>query len=302
MSELDRPAGHRSLQAEVLATASGPLEVARVGEGPPVLLVHGTPGSWRQAVPLALDLACHHTVLLPSRPGYGRTPVATGRTPADQAAAYVALLDALGLDRAGVVGISGGGPSAAAFSAGHPDRSTALVLCCALAPHLMTPAAKMRRALAVPGLAEIVSPLARWRRRRLLARPEAIERLASEGLSTAERVRAAADHQLRADLVGFLWSHLDAPPGLAGMRNDLASMGFGPSGRPPDLSGVRAPVTVLHGDADEVVELAHGRFYAAAVPGAEMHVFPDAGHAFLLTFRSEAVAHIRRALQVSTPR
>lgn len=302
MSQTDHPARHRSLHAEMVTTARGPLEVARVGEGPPVLVVHGTPGSWRQAVPLAMDLAADHTVLLPSRPGYGRTPLATGRTPAEQAAAYAALLDALGFERAGMLGISGGGPSAAAFAAVHPDRTSALVLCCALAPHLMTPPAGMRRALAVPGLADVAAPVARWHRRRLLARPEAIERLSGEGLSAAERVRAAVDQQLRADLVGFLWSHLDAPPGLAGMRNDLASMGFGPDGRPPDLSGVRAPTTVLHGDADQVVEPAHGSFYAAAVPGAELHVFEGAGHAFLLTFRSEAVVRVRQALRVSTQR
>ena len=99
-----------------MRTARGPVQVASHGSGPALLVAHGMPGDWRQARLLAEDLAQDYRVLLVTRPGYGRTPLRSGRTPAAQADLYAALLDALGLDRAVVLGISGGGPSAYAFA------------------------------------------------------------------------------------------------------------------------------------------------------------------------------------------
>lgn len=287
---------HRLLRADLVDTACGPIETAEVGDGYPVVLLHGLPGSWRQAVPLALDLAAAGAIraLLPSRSGYGRTPASVGRTPAEQAAAWMALLDALGYERAAFIGVSGGGPSAAAAAALYPDRVTSLVLCCPLAPHLMArPAAASRlfRLPVVPGLAARVE---RARRRRRFLRPTASDFVRGE-LTAAEQERFDAGEIAVEDLLAFHWSHLDAPPALPGMRTDLAGMAFAPAPA-PDLGAATAPALVLHGDADPVVPLAHGQFYAGAIPGACLEVQPGAGHAFILTYRAESSVRIARAV------
>ena len=51
-------------------------------------------------------------VIAPSRPGYGRTPLEIGKTHAESADCYAALLDVLKVDKVVVTGISAGGPSA----------------------------------------------------------------------------------------------------------------------------------------------------------------------------------------------
>lgn len=293
---MTRGPAHRQLNARVMETAVGPMEVAQCGQGPAVVLVHGTPGSWRQAAGLALDLADRHTVVLPSRPGYGATPLSTARTPSEQAGAYAALLDALALDTAAVVGISGGGPSAAQLAALHPSRTTALVLCCALAPHLLTPPTAMRVALGVPGLAEVGTWVQRTMQRRRLTNEVASQRRVEAGLTTAEQAQLRDDPGLREAIVGFYLSHLDAPPPVRGLRNDLRSLGFAPGGSAPDLQAVTAPTLVLHGDSDEVVPLAHGEFYASTIGGARLEVLPGAGHAFLITFRAASLDRLRAAL------
>ncbi|MEX2394604.1 MAG: alpha/beta fold hydrolase, partial [Actinomycetota bacterium] len=84
------------VRVDVVRTSAGPVEAATAGEGPAALLIHGIPGSWRQCIPLAEDLD-GFKVVLPSRPGYGRTPVRTGRSYAAQADAFAALLDSLGI-------------------------------------------------------------------------------------------------------------------------------------------------------------------------------------------------------------
>jgi pimeloyl-ACP methyl ester carboxylesterase len=71
-------------------------------------------------------------LIVPNRPGYYGTPLSCGRAPADCADLAAELLDHLNIDRAAVIGTSGGGLGSASFAARHPTRTTCLVLQCAL--------------------------------------------------------------------------------------------------------------------------------------------------------------------------
>ena len=115
-------------------------------------------------------------------------------------------------------------------------------------------------------------------------------------LTPAERAQLAKDPGLRDAVVNFYLTHLDAPTPVRGLRNDLRSIGFARRGTAPDLRAVSAPTIVLHGDADAVVPLGHGRFYASAIDGAQLEVLPGAGHAFLITFRAESLDRLRAVL------
>ena len=109
--------------SQVIETRAGPIEYVLEGDGDQVVLsIHGTPGGYDQR--FGLD---GFQVLAPSRSGYLRTPISAGRTPREQADAYVALLDALSIDEVVVMGLSGGGPSSMAFAAAYPDRARALI-------------------------------------------------------------------------------------------------------------------------------------------------------------------------------
>ena len=110
-------------------TERGPVEYATAGEGAPLLVAHGTPGGYDQALVIADLLAgLRVRVVAPSRPGYLRTPLMAGRTFEEQADLFAALLDHLGLDRVILLGASGGGPSAVQFALRYPARVTCLVL------------------------------------------------------------------------------------------------------------------------------------------------------------------------------
>ena len=69
------------LTPQRVTTACGQIEVAESGTGPALLVLHGTPGDWQQARLLAAELSDRARVLLVSRPGYGRTPLRSGRRP-----------------------------------------------------------------------------------------------------------------------------------------------------------------------------------------------------------------------------
>lgn len=282
----------------LVATAAGPVEVAQSGSGTPVLVVHGTPGDWRQARGLADDLSATHQVLLPSRPGYGRTPLSTGRSPREQAQAHVALLDALGLDRAAVIGISGGGPSSRAVAAHVRTRVSHLVLCCAVAEHLVTVPTATRLLGAVPGLWEVGARAASRKAHRQLRDRDASLRRAVSELGPAERSAAHGDPQAERDLLAFSEHRAVAMRSVAGLRNDfrwfreITEADPWPAG--PDL-----PTLVLHGDADEVVPLSHGEHHAQSIPGAVLEVLPGVGHGFVLSMRRTTSARIAAFLEDS---
>ena len=286
------------MKPRMVSTARGDVEVAEIGgPGPTVLVVHGISGDWRQARTLAADLAADFHVLLPSRPGYGRTPLTTGRTAAEQGDAHAALLDALGISGAAVVGVSGGGPSARTFASQHPERCPALVLCCAVASHLVEIPTATRLLAGVPGAWQASARIGVRRQARLLADVTSARASILAELPARERAAVAEDERVIEDVLAF---HADRLVGLAyvtGLRNDYRdfrrSRAAGPIPWPKD---VRVPTLVLHGDADSVVDIAHGRYHAETIPGATLEVQEGAGHGFGLTLRRATNERIRRFL------
>jgi pimeloyl-ACP methyl ester carboxylesterase len=101
------------------------------GDGPPLLLLHGCPFSsfvWRKVIP---HLATTHRCIAPDLLGLGDTETRPGvdwSLPA-QEVMVLGLLDALGIDRASVVGHDHGGAVAQLLAAYHPERIDCLVLC-----------------------------------------------------------------------------------------------------------------------------------------------------------------------------
>jgi pimeloyl-ACP methyl ester carboxylesterase len=131
----------------VADTRCGPVEYASVGEGPPVLVVHGAGGGFDQGLELAGALSSHgFRVVACSRFGYLRTPLPPDASAAAQADAHAALLDELGIERAAVLGASAGAPSAMQFALRQAARCRALIL--------LVPAAYVPR----PGGAPSVTP------------------------------------------------------------------------------------------------------------------------------------------------
>ncbi len=120
--------------AVLLQTRCGPIEVQEAGTGVPLLVVHGSGGGHDHGMAFAGTLAQQgiHVIAM-SRFGYLRTPMPVDSSAAAQADAHVCLLDALGIERAAVMGGSAGAPSALQMVIRHPDRVSALIMLVPLA-------------------------------------------------------------------------------------------------------------------------------------------------------------------------
>jgi pimeloyl-ACP methyl ester carboxylesterase len=115
--------------SRIAQTRCGPIEYAETGEGPPILLVHGAGGGYDQGLDLGMPLANRaFRVIAMSRFGYLRTPLPVDASAVAQADAHAALLDALKIERAAIMGASAGAPSTLQFALRHADRCSALVL------------------------------------------------------------------------------------------------------------------------------------------------------------------------------
>jgi pimeloyl-ACP methyl ester carboxylesterase len=112
----------------VIDTHNGKLEYAEVGDGEPVLAIHGIFGGCDAGLLSFDDLVPHRRVIAPSRFGYLGSSIPDGATPAMQADAFADLLDALGVDRLDVVAFSAGSTSALQLALRHPDRIRHLVV------------------------------------------------------------------------------------------------------------------------------------------------------------------------------
>jgi len=125
-----------SRRSTVIKTKRGDVEVAREGDGIPVLMIHGSPGGFDQGLMYGRHLRDNGCELIAlSRPGFLRTPLSSGQTPTEQADLYAAVLDALEIDQVTVLGYSSGGPSAVLFAAHHPGRVRSLLLDSAVLEH-----------------------------------------------------------------------------------------------------------------------------------------------------------------------
>jgi pimeloyl-ACP methyl ester carboxylesterase len=121
-------AAHRFAEIETADAGWLRVHYAEAGDGPPLLLLHGWPQHfwcWRRVVP---ELAGEFRLICPDLRGFGWSD-APGRGYDNETftSDALALLDALGLDRVGVIGHDWGGFTSFLLALNHPDRVRALL-------------------------------------------------------------------------------------------------------------------------------------------------------------------------------
>ena len=283
--------------SHIAETRRGPVEYARTGEGLVLVVLHGGMGGWDQGMFLAEDIGEGFTVIAPSRGGYLRTPLSTGRTPEEVADSIVGLLDSLGVEDCGVLGVSGGGPTALAMTMRHPRRVRALVMAAAISGHHEQPELTrnvwMTRIL-FSKLGGYVLDLILWilfqQALRLMPRFvirrafDATEKLTRDAV--AERVERVMRSPTQRDYLGRLFEcSLPLSVRKVGLDNDLAQFASLPV---YPVEEIRCPTLVVHGRHDGNVPFSHAQFVADGVPNAQLFVAETCGHLIWMSDDREA--------------
>ena len=247
--------------SSIVQTSRGPIEYAEIGEGMAVLVVHGTPGGYDD--PLGALKVTHaenngFRYIVPSRPGYSRTPLSVGATPAEQADAFAALLDTLRIQKTALIAQSGGGPSALQFAMRHPERCSALVLESALVRNYSGPAPHLPK-----------TAFGAWSRDLLIyvfagfARFQPVDPKDPElAPLTQAALRSVVPYSLR----------------KAGAENDLQQEAH-LDGWP--LDEITCPTLILPGTADQSVPVKDAEYAHAQIPGSELVDLPGQDHVMM---------------------
>jgi len=114
---------------ETVSTNGVSLAYRVLGEGDPLVLLHGFYGTGADWSAVAPELAATYQLIIPDLRGHGRSTNPTGRfTHRESARDIYALLDHLGIDRVNAVGFSSGGMTLLHMATAQPDRLEAMVL------------------------------------------------------------------------------------------------------------------------------------------------------------------------------
>jgi 2-hydroxy-6-oxonona-2,4-dienedioate hydrolase len=252
---------------KIIETACGPIQYAEFGEGAPMLIVHGAGGGYDQGEYFAKLIGGNYRWIAPSRFGFLGTPVPDGANSSLQADAYACLLDALGIDQVGVVGVSMGGPSSLLFALHYPQRTRSLVMISA-ASHAIPPRPAVLAALFSVFLDDFVF----W----------SMVHLSPEGLLAALGVPLEVQKQLSPKEVAQLNAFLESIMPMGARRNGQLLEQHMSEYDAEQIHNIQAPTFVLHARDDTLVFFEQGEFTARNIPGAQLIPMEKGGHLALM--------------------
>ena len=285
-NELQRSAASDKSQQRVRLPDGRYLGYAEYGDpgGLPVFYFHGFPGS-RFEARLARQEAASLGIRLISvdRPGYGLSDEKRGRTLLDWADDTVHLADFLSVRSFSAVGVSGGGPYAAACAFKIPHRLNKVAIVCGLGPVVsatgrINTAGLIATGLLIAGKFPILAQMP-FAASALMYRhnPALMLRFISRRLAACDR-RALQLPQLHALLCNSFREAFRSS--LLGPARDLVlygrDWGFA-------LHDIHVPTRLWHGEQDAVVPPAMGHLLANEIPTCRAVFYPHDGHFSIIT-------------------
>jgi 2-hydroxy-6-oxonona-2,4-dienedioate hydrolase len=258
-------------RSKIAHTAVGPIEYADAGAGRPLLTIHGAGGGFDRGLDNGVAMMGQGFRLIsPSRFGYLRTPVPPDASPSSQAHAHIALLDALDIEKAIILGVSAGTRSALELGLRHPERVSALIL---VVPATYFPgmtSLDTERKADFPLILWLVNngaDLAWWTLEHVA--PNALIRFVGV---PPEVVRAAAPEDQEA-VIQMVRSIEPLSKRFAGIKIDSQ-----PDLVPRSLETINVPTLIITARDDLFNTYPSAEYTASQIPGAKLIVYDEGGH------------------------
>ena len=247
------------------------------GEGKPVLYFPGSPSSRLLHPPIDPTTALGVRLFVLERPGYGLSDFQNGRQLLDWPKDVSSFADALGIDRFPVIGVSGGGPYAAACAYKIPQRVTRAAIVSGVGPtDLPGSLEEMPR---IRQLGALVARHAPWLLGAVLwlvANPQRnperfFERMISGNSPVDQEI--ISQPEIRAMLME---NYVEATRlGIRGFAQDSIILS-NPWGVP--VEDIAIPVFLWHGEADANVSISAALALSRMIPNCQARFLPGKGH------------------------
>ena len=237
------------------------LRIARLGSGPPVVLLHGYPDNLQIWSELAVRLADHFEVIAFDWPGMGYSEAwPGGTTPFHMAERLHEILDELEIERPSLVGMDMGGQPVLVFAASHPERIHRLVVMHSLV-------------LWDENTSWEIQVLRKYGWNRFILRK--FPRLV---FWRAERTFLPRRRRLPAELRADMWKSFSQ----SDVRLFIARLCAGYQGTlmqlPEAYQKITCPTLVLWGEQDQHFPPNHAKRLCTLVPGSSLKIIPEAKH------------------------
>jgi len=271
--------------SEFLPTPNGPLHYHVAGDGPPLLLLHGSgPGvsGWANFRGNLPALARDFTTYVLDMPGFGESYPPAKHPLAAAPAAVLDFLDGLGLGPLAIVGNSMGGAVAARIAAKQPERVTRLVTIGGVGLALLSPSPPEGIKLLVEFVEDpTLERLTKW-----------MESMVYDPAILTEefvqmRWKAATDPDAASGI-----RRLYNRPMLEAMRTPAA----GAADQIALLTRIQAPTLIMFGRDDRVTPLDSALTAMRLIRKCELHVFYDCGHWAMIERKDEFESVVRAFL------
>jgi 3-oxoadipate enol-lactonase len=228
------------------------------GEGEPLVLIMGlasTIDMWHRTKPMVVG---HYRTILIENRGVGRSDVPPPPyTIASMASDVAAVMDAAGIGKARVFGISMGGMIAQELTLNYPERVRSLILGC-------TNFGGKQLKTASPQVLEVLKT-------RGMMTPEQAARAMAPFTYDAKTPKERVEEDLQIRLRWF--------PTAEGYFGQLGAILSWESRE--RLGQINVPTLVIHGETDELVPPENGRMIAELIPNAKLLMLPDTSHIFM---------------------
>jgi pimeloyl-ACP methyl ester carboxylesterase len=275
--------------SRVLEHPAGAIHYHEAGEGPALILLHGSgPGvtGWANFQGNIGAFAAHFRTLIIDLPGYGGSAPIAGNPMAISADAVIRFMNALGIERAHILGNSLGGIVGSMVAAQHPARVDRFITIGGVGFGLFT---------AFPGEGIVLLT-------------EFAEDPTRERLVQWLRSMVFDQSLVTAELIESRFRQATEPVTLASSRllysraamKAISDMTHGPNATQSfaHLASIQAPTLIAWGRDDRVSPLDRAFVAMRLIPRAELHVFPNCGHWAMIErkaeFESVALAFLTR--------
>ncbi|MFN8002792.1 MAG: alpha/beta hydrolase [Acidobacteriota bacterium] len=276
-------------KSKVVASPYGEIEYTDGGNGPAVLVIHGSGGGYDQGelmVQAVLGNQFHW--IAPSRFGYLRSTFHQGATFDEQAHAYAHLLDQLGVKQVAVVALSHGGPSALLFAVLHPERVTSLTL---ISCGVAASAAQSQTQANQKGdllMAIFKRDPLYWGISRLFRR----QLMELMGANAAVIASLTPEQRLLVDQVIDYMNPVSLRSAGAAFDNQAAL----PNER---IAAIKTPTLIFHATDDSLQLFHNAEFAAATIPQARLMRFEKGGHLLMAVEQTTIRASLQQFILAS---
>jgi pimeloyl-ACP methyl ester carboxylesterase len=255
-----------------VTVADRPVNVIELGDGPPIVFVHGLSGSWPNWLEQLPVFAAEHRVIAMDLPGFGHSPMPTETITISLYARILdSLLETLGVSAATLVGNSMGGFVSSELAIAFPQRVERLVLISAAGLSTYQHRSVERVEPYLRRIAPMVAAYTAW----TATRSDWISRRAG----------------LRNISLGFVTRHPSRLPA------PLAAEQIRGAGKPGFMQALRAnidypirerlpeiacPTLIVWGDEDKVIPVRDASLFEELIPNSRKVIFEDTGHMAML--------------------